>query len=263
MTAMTAMIEARGIVVRHGRDPVLHGVDAAVRAGRVLAVLGPNGAGKSTLLGALAGDLRPAAGSLTFDGRPLAGWRPRDLARHRAVLPQNAVAAPDFLVEEVVALGRLPFARSAEALDDARAVADALRDAGAEALAGRLYGALSGGERQRVQWARLLAQIWSRTTRPGAVLLDEPTAAMDLAHQTALLREARALAGRGLAVAAVLHDVNAAALYADDALLLRDGRVVGSGPVAELLQPSPLTACFGVPVERLTRADGRPAFVVG
>ncbi|MCG5243799.1 ATP-binding cassette domain-containing protein, partial [Azospirillum doebereinerae] len=107
---MTAMIEARGIVVRHGRDPVLHGVDAAVRAGRVLAVLGPNGAGKSTLLGALAGDLRPAAGSLTFDGRPLAGWRPRDLARRRAVLPQNAVAAPDFLVEEVVALGRLPFA---------------------------------------------------------------------------------------------------------------------------------------------------------
>ncbi|MBP2227859.1 iron complex transport system ATP-binding protein [Azospirillum agricola] len=257
------MIEARGIDVRQGRRRVLHGVDATVRAGRVLALLGPNGAGKSTLLAAMAGDLRPSAGSLTFEGRPLAAWSPRDLARRRAVLPQHATAAADFLVEEVVALGRLPFARSAEALDDRDAVAAVLRDSGADSLAGRRYGALSGGERQRVQWARLLAQLWSRAPRPAAVLLDEPTAAMDMVHQTGVLRQAAALARRGLAVAVVLHDVNAAALHADDALLLRDGRVVGAGPVGGLLQPGPLADCFGVPVERLTRADGRPAFVVG
>lgn len=259
------MIEARAIAVRHGRRSILEDVSVSVRPGRLLAILGPNGAGKSTLLGLLAGERRPDRGEVLIDGRPSAGWSPRELARCRAVMPQSASAAADFLVEEVVALGRLPFARSQHALQDGEAVEESIRTAGVAPLAGRRYGVLSGGERQRVQWARVLAQLWSRD-REGhgrALLLDEPTSAMDLRHQGALLSQARRLAGGGMAVAAVLHDLNLAAAYADDVLLLREGRTVAGGPAAEVLTPGPLSECFGVRVERLSRSDGRAVFAVG
>lgn len=263
------MIEARNTTVHHGRRSILEDVSASVRPGRLLAVLGPNGAGKSTLLGLLAGERRPDRGEVLIDGRPSAGWSPRELARCRAVMPQSASAAADFLVEEVVALGRLPFARSQHALQDGEAVEESIRTAGVTPLAGRRYGALSGGERQRVQWARVLAQLWCRD-RQGhwqghgrVLLLDEPTSAMDLRHQGALLSQARRLAGGGMAVAAVLHDLNLAAAYADDVLLLREGRTVAGGPATEVLTPEPLSECFGVRVERLSRSDGRAVFAVG
>ncbi|AWK85395.1 heme ABC transporter ATP-binding protein [Azospirillum thermophilum] len=258
------MIEAQEITVRHGHRLILDRVCAVVRPGRLLAILGPNGAGKSTLLGMLAGETAPSGGTVLIGGRPADGWSTRELARYRAVMPQAAGADAEFLTEEVVALGRLPFARTTAALDDAQAVAEAIAAAGAGPLAGRRYGALSGGERQRVQWARVLAQLWSRDAGHGrAVLLDEPTSAMDLRHQGALLAEARRLARRGVAVAAVLHDLNLAAAHADDVLLLSGGRLVASGPAEDLLAPEPLSACYGVPVERLCRADGRPVFATG
>lgn len=259
------MIEAKCIAVRHGRRGILEDVSASVQSGRLLAILGPNGAGKSTLLALLAGERRPDRGDVLIAGRPAGDWNPRELARCRAVMPQSASAAADFLVEEVVALGRLPFARSQAALLDGEAVEESIRTAGVAPLAGRRYGALSGGERQRVQWARVLAQLWSREA-PGhgqVLLLDEPTSAMDLRHQGALLSQAQRLARSGMAVAAVLHDLNLAAAYADEVLLLREGRPVASGPVAEVLTPDPLSDCFGVRVERLARADGRAVFAVG
>lgn len=258
------MIEARDITVRHGRRTTLDRVSAMVRPGRLLAILGPNGAGKSTLLGVLAGETRPSGGTVLICGRPADRWNPRELSRYRAVLPQSAGGDGGFLAEEIVELGRLPFARSPDALDDAQAVAEAIAAAGAGPLVGQRYGSLSGGERQRVQWARILAQLWSRDAQHGrVVLLDEPTSAMDLRHQGALLAEARRLSHRGVAVAAVLHDLNLAAAYADDVLLLSGGRLVACGPAEELLAPGPLSACYGVPVERLSRADGRPVFATG
>lgn len=259
------MIEARNTTVHHGRRSILQDVSASVRPGRLLAILGPNGAGKSTLLGLLAGDRRPDGGEVLIDDRPSSRWTARELARCRAVMPQSASAAADFLVEEVVALGRLPFARSQAALQDGEAVEESIRTAGVAPLAGRRYGALSGGERQRVQWARVLAQLWCRESRGHGrvLLLDEPTSAMDLRHQGALLSQARRLAGGGMAVAAVLHDLNLAAAYADDVLLLREGRTVAAGPAAEVLAPDPLSECFGVRVERLSRSDGRAVFAVG
>ncbi|GLU88563.1 MULTISPECIES: heme ABC transporter ATP-binding protein [Agromyces] len=240
-----AALEARSLCVEIDGARLLHEVDFAAHAGRVHALIGPNGAGKSTLLAALSGDLPAASGEVRLGDAPLAGRSPKALARERAVLTQDHRVSFPFPVREVVAMGRHPWARSPEAeLDDA-IVDDALAVTDVSHLAHRTVPSLSGGERARVALARVLAQ------RTPVLMLDEPTAALDLKHQEDVLRLARSHAQRGDTVLVVLHDLNLAAAYADDITLLRGGRVVATGAPAEVLTAERIEAVYGQAVEVL------------
>ncbi|CAH0123151.1 Hemin import ATP-binding protein HmuV [Microbacterium sp. Bi121] len=226
-----SVLTASGITVRpvSGAKPILEDAAIEVRAGEVHALVGPNGAGKSTLFGVLAGDVAPEAGSVSIDGRSVRAMRPRELARTRAVLLQeNAVSFP-FSAEQVVRMGRAPWARTPSEADDDAAVAAAMRATEVDGLAHRSVSSLSGGERARVALARVLAQATP------ILLLDEPTASLDLKHHEDVMRLVRASADAGAAVAVVLHDLNAALAHADRVTLLTAGRVVGTGKPAEVL----------------------------
>ncbi len=237
--------EARGLVVRLGGRTVLDGVALTATAGRLTALVGPNGAGKSTLLAALAGDLAPEAGEVLVRGRNVAGWAPAELAMRRSVLPQSASLAFPFPVGDVVRMGRAPWSGTpAEDADD-EAVAWALAATETAEFAGRPFAELSGGERARVALARVLAQ------RAGLLLLDEPTAALDLRHQELVLRLARERAAAGDAVVVVLHDLGLAAAYADEVTVLDGGRVAASGPPAEVFDCALLSEVYRHPVEVL------------
>ncbi|MDY0069550.1 MAG: heme ABC transporter ATP-binding protein [Porticoccaceae bacterium] len=224
---------------------LLEDVSFAVEQGEVLAILGPNGAGKSTLLRVLCGEWPATTGTVTFNGRPIQHWRPADKARAMGVLPQDTSLEFPFTVEEVVMLGRTPH-RSGQARDRA-IVAETLAAVDGGHLRGRIYTRLSGGEKQRVQLARVLAQIWEeRDGQHRLLLLDEPTASFDLAHQQLTLDLVRRLAGQGFAVVMVLHDLNMAARCATRMLLLSCGRVWECGPPEAVLTPDNIREVFGV-----------------
>jgi iron complex transport system ATP-binding protein len=226
--------------------PLLQSVSLALQPGHLHAVLGPNGAGKSTLLRLLAGERSPDQGEVTLAGRPLRDWSAAALARQRAVLPQQDELDFGFRVEEVVALGRLPCPRQAPAQERALQQ-QVLQATGALHLWGRAYPGLSGGERRRVQLARVLAQVWEPlNTGPRYLLLDEPTASLDLAHQHGCLAAARAFASQGNGVIAILHDPNLALAHADTVSLLHEGRVLASGTPAAVLTPARLREAFGI-----------------
>ncbi len=247
---------ARELRYRAGGRLLLDGVSLSLEPGQVHALLGPNGAGKTTLLRLLAGEQRPESGSIELNARALASLGARELARQRAVLPQVHGLSFAFTGAQVVALGRLPCARHAPARE-AEIVREALELAGVGALAERSYPTLSGGERARVQLARVVAQVWEPLSDGVArfLLLDEPTASLDLAHQHDCLRAVRELARRGLGVLVILHDPNLALRYASRATLLRDGRMLATGAPEEVITAEALEQLYGVPV-RLVRANG-------
>ncbi len=242
---------------------LLGGVCIDVIPGEVHAVLGPNGAGKSTLLRLLAGDIEPDEGGVTLDSRPLPAWPLHQLAQRRAVLPQHDSLRFGFTARQVVALGRLPFAGAGSA-DDTRIVHEALTATGVEVLANRRYPTLSGGERARVQLARVLAQLWpdARDPSPRYLLLDEPTASLDLAHQYECLKQMRRFAANGGGVLAVLHDPNQALIFSHRVTLLSGGRVFASGRAADVLTADRLSELYGLPLEIHTSLNGYPVIGV-
>ncbi len=229
---------------------LLDNVSLSATAGELHAVLGPNGAGKSTLLRLLSGEWAPSSGKVLFDGRPLHQWAPQALARVRAVLPQRETLNFSFTAEEVVALGRLPHRAQEPALEQA-IIDAAIATAGVSHLSTRQYPTLSGGERSRVQLARVLTQIWQAPAAPASrcLLLDEPTASLDLAHQHHCLQIARELSKQKVAVLAVLHDPNLVLAYADRVTVLCCGQVVASGVPTEVLTPALLSRIYGIPVQ--------------
>ncbi|MFF7605465.1 heme ABC transporter ATP-binding protein [Streptomyces parvulus] len=239
------LAEADAVRVLLGGRPVLDGVGVRVRAGEVLALVGPNGAGKSTLLGVLAADVPPAEGVVRVHGRPAGEWSAPELALRRAVLPQSASLSFPFPVAEVVRMGRAPWAGGEREAEDDAAVAEAMARTEVAGFAGRPFSALSGGERARVALARVLAQ------RAPLLLLDEPTAALDLRHQELVLRLCRERARAGDAVVVVLHDLALAAAYADRVAVLRAGRIAAEGPPAEVFAEDLLSEVYDQPVEVL------------
>ena len=209
-----------------------------LRPGEITAICGPNGAGKSTLLTVLAGLLAPAAGTASLDGAPLATIPARSRAQAIGYLPQNAEIAWDIDVATLAGLGRLPW-RSSPA-DDRAAINEALVATDLVPLASRPMSKLSGGERARALLARVLAG------KPRWVLADEPLAALDLAHQAALLRTFRALASEGVGVVLVLHDLARAMNGADRAVVLDKGRIVADGPPPLALSGKQIARTWGV-----------------
>lgn len=237
------LAEASGLRVRLGGREVLTGVSLAARAGEVLALVGPNGAGKSTLLAALAADLPADEGVVRVCGRPTAQWPARELALRRAVLPQAAALSFPFTVEDVVRMGRAPWAGTALEEDDDRVVREAMASTEVGEFASRPFSALSGGERARVALARVLAQ------RTPLLLLDEPTAALDLRHQELVLRLCRERAAAGDAVVVVLHDLGLAAACADRVAVLRGGALAVEGAPGEVFTAELLSEVYRQPVE--------------
>ncbi|GIG67155.1 heme ABC transporter ATP-binding protein [Phytomonospora endophytica] len=238
----TDFLAATDISVSLGGRRVLREVSLTVRTGEVLALVGPNGAGKSTLLAALAADL-PSTGDITLAGRPIGDWTVAELARHRSVLPQHPTLSFPFPVADVVAMGRAPWATTEAADEDEAVVTEAMELCEVTAFAERPFGSLSGGERARVALARVLAQ------RTPLVMLDEPTAALDLRHQELVMRVCRARAGSGDAVVVVLHDLGLAAAYCDRVAVMHDGRVAACGSPREVFAAELLSEVYRQPVD--------------
>jgi iron complex transport system ATP-binding protein len=241
------------LAVSLGNRRVLQGVDAVFRPGKVTAILGPNGSGKSTLVRALAGLVDADAGFVRLGGKLVGRLEPRERARAIGYLPQDASVHWNVPVESLVALGRMPHRSpfAGMSAEDEAAIAEAMAATDITAFTGRLIGELSGGERARVLLARVLAG------RPQWLLADEPLAALDPAHQLGLLDSLRDLAGQGMGVVIVLHDLIQAARAADDVLLLREGKVVAFGPANEALGHQPLRDAFGVEVMVIGDESGR------
>ncbi len=239
----SVLIEARGVCAELGGQRVLDNVDLGVCAGEVLALVGPNGAGKSTLLNVLAGDVRATGGSVLVAGAALESWTHAELALRRAVLPQQVAVAFPFLVDHVVRMGRSPWRRTRASEDDDEVVGDVLEQADVVHLTWRQFTSLSGGERARVGLARVLAQ------RTQILMLDEPTASLDVRHQELVLQIARSRAADGDGVVVVLHDLGLAGAYADRVVVMDQGRVVADGPPREVLTPSLLSAVYQHDIE--------------
>ncbi|MGW0324275.1 heme ABC transporter ATP-binding protein [Nocardia sp. NPDC003183] len=239
----TVTLRATGLTVERGTRTVLDEVDFQVAAGEIVALVGPNGAGKSSLLAALAGELEPSAGTVKLEGHALSHWTPADMARRRAVLPQSHAVGFPFTAREVVAMGRAPWLHTPAAGDDDALISASLAATDVTHLATRVFPSLSGGERARVALARVLAQDTA------TLLLDEPTAALDLGHQEAVLRLAATRAAEGAAVVVVVHDLGVAAAYADRVTVLDAGRVAADGPPREILTRELLTAVYHHPVD--------------
>ncbi len=247
---MIALLAACEIDAGYAADAplALRHVSLSLVSGEMVGVVGPNGSGKSTLVRALSRVLRPRAGTVLLAGKDLyALVSARDAARAIGVVPQSASLSLAFTVREIVGMGRAPYASprlfASPTARDAEITEDALRAAGVHALAERVATTLSGGEWQRVLLARALAQ------QPSVLLLDEPTAHLDLAHQWETLTQARALAHEGgKAVLAVLHDLNLAAAFCDRLLLLSEGRIAAQGTPAEVLTPALLEKVYGARV---------------
>ena len=222
---------------------MLHGVSVAAPRGVVLGLLGPNGSGKTTLLRLMSGTLTPSWGTVTIDGKDVSALSRRDLARKIAVVPQETHSAFDFSVLDIVLMGRYPHLGPFE-LEDARDLAiarDALAALGVDHLRGRPFGSLSGGEKQRVVIAGALAQA------SDALLLDEPTASLDLGYQleiASLLVELNRSRGTTLVVST--HDLNLAAALCTDVVMLREGRVLAHGSVADVLTAANVRQLYGV-----------------
>ncbi len=246
------MLEIQNLSVAYGNFLALRQVSLTAREGEVVAVIGPNGAGKSTLIRAVSGVVAPKEGLIRVGGRDAARLSPIERARYMAVVPQARALPPDFSVYQTVLLGRTPHLNwlgSAGESDHAR-VRRALALTETDHLARRPVGTLSGGEQQRVLLARALAQDTP------LLLLDEPTTHLDLRHQSTLLKLVRRLAtDQGLAVLMVLHDLNAAALFADRIALLAAGRVFAQGRPAAVLTRQNLSEVFQIPVTILPHPD--------
>ena len=262
-------LEARGVTVHLGGTPILTEVDLDLRRGEVTVLVGPNGAGKSTLFGVLAGDIAPLAGTVRIiAGSPAAGGsasreladvsalRPKELSRRRAVQMQDSRLAFSFTARDAVEMGRAPWAGTPEEERDDEVIAAALAAGEVTHLAARQVPSLSGGERSRVAFARLLAQ------ETEILLLDEPTAALDIRHQEHVIAAARGRARAGATVMVIVHDLSLAAAYADRIVLLEDGRVRAVGSPAEVLTAELLSEVYQHPVTVLTAPEGGELLIV-
>jgi iron complex transport system ATP-binding protein len=250
---VTTLLEARQLCVERGGRPVLEGVDLALQAGEALALVGPNAAGKSTLIRALAGLLPERSGCVLLQGRPLVEC-PRSLrARTLALVAADLDSRTALSVQESVRLGRYPHRGPFTPMrpHDNDVIERVLRQTGVWNLRQRSIATLSAGEKQRVALARGLAQ------EPAVLLLDEPAAHLDVGHGLQLFRMLDDVRTRGVAVLAVVHDLQRAALWAERVALLADGRIAGLGPPDEVLLSSACAQAFGVRISA-HRVPGQP-----
>jgi iron complex transport system ATP-binding protein len=241
---LSLLLEARELVVERGPSRVLHGASLALREGEALALVGPNAAGKSTLLRTMAGLLRARSGEVRLKDQRFDAWKRDAWARAIALVAAEEEGGSSLQVADRVALGRYPHRGPFRPLTahDRDAVDRALAQTGIEHLAGRALGTLSAGERQLAALARGLAQ------EPEVLLLDEPAAHLDIGHQLRLFAVLDEVRRRGVAVLAVVHDLQRAGAWAERMALLFDGRVIDEGPPSTVLAGKGAAEAFGVSV---------------
>ena len=235
-------ISAQNLTYEVEGKTLLDGVDLHADRGQLVGLIGPNGAGKTTLLRTISGILRHRQGSVRLEGSDLTSLSPRDVAATLALVPQIAPYTYGFTSIELVLMGRYPHLGrfEIEGREDDRIARDAMRLTETEQFSDRTLDTLSGGERQRVFVARALAQ------QPRILLMDEPTANLDVLHQLKVLDLVRQLVDDGLTAVAAIHDLNMAARYCDKLVLLSDGRVLAEGTPNEVLTPETIESAFGV-----------------
>jgi iron complex transport system ATP-binding protein len=241
------MLEAQNISVNYGERVAVDGVSLRAAPCEVTAIVGPNGAGKSTLLRALNGAILPASGEVLLDGKPLRSFARRTIGRRIAVVAQEAELRFPVTVMEFILGGRYAWSGAGawgwETERDVEVAQEVLRETGLEDFSARLMSELSGGERQRAVLARALA------AEAGILLLDEPTANLDLAHQAALLQLVRSRCDeKGASAVFVTHDINLAAEFANHVLLLLKGKALAAGSPREVLTPELLRKVFEIRV---------------
>ena len=259
MSAAAVRVRVAGVSCRYDAIPALEDVTLEVGAGEMVGVVGPNGSGKTTLLRAVHGLLAPVRGSVLLEGKDLRDVGAREIASGIGGVPQHSRDGFGFTVREVVMMGRYPHQRplAGDTPADAAAVRSALERTRTWHLRGRRLEAVSGGERQRVLLARALAQ------EPRVLLLDEPTAHLDLGFQLEMMDLIADLSHAGLAVIAALHDLNLAAMYCPRLVLLVDGRIAAVGPAGDVLRPDRLRAVYGAEVAvQVHPLTGRPSVTV-
>lgn len=248
-----AMLRVEGLGFRYeaGRPAALEGVSFEIMAGTITAILGPNGAGKTTLLHVLLGLRKAASGQIWLAGRSLGAYTRRELSQWMGLVPQSEYLPFDYSVLEYVVLGRAPYLGLLDlpGEEDARVAREALATVGVDGLAARPIPELSGGELQLVLIARALAQ------QPRVLLLDEPSSHLDLSNRNATLRVMKQLRRAGTTILFSTHDPDAAALAADNLVLMKQGRILHAGPVAETFTSEKLSETYGMRIEVL-RSDG-------
>lgn len=257
------MLRIADLNVSLGRRTILQNLDLDARPGAVTVVLGPNGSGKSTLIRAASGELR-YSGSVKLEGMEVARTAPWRLAGRRAVLAQNTPVAFPFTVAEIVGLGLHSGVAAAEpgtATTDI--VQAALTETDMAEHAARPFPELSGGQQARVHLARVRAQVWQPTAADGPrwLFLDEPVAALDIAHQLAVMRVMRRFADRGGGVIAVMHDLNLSAMVADRIVLMNEGRILAEGAPADVLCNATLSQAYGCAI-RVGQAPAQGPYVL-
>ncbi|HEX3704046.1 MAG TPA: ABC transporter ATP-binding protein [Vicinamibacterales bacterium] len=240
------MLRAADVSFSYEAAPVLHRVSFVVSPGRIVGLLGPNGSGKTTLLRIMAGTLSPRSGSVQIDEADISTLSRRDVAKRLAVVPQETHSTFDFTVLDIVLMGRYPHlgAFELEGGSDLAIARDALAATGTLALEHRLFATLSGGEKQRVVIAGALAQA------SHALLLDEPTASLDLGYQLAIAQLLTRLNhDRGTTMLVSTHDLNFAASLCSELVLIRDGRIIAQGATDVVLTVSNVRAVYDVDAE--------------
>jgi iron complex transport system ATP-binding protein len=257
------MLRARDLSWRANGRQIVDGVELSCGSGQLNLIVGPNGAGKSTLLKLLSGQLRPHAGEIRYGDADLRSITPQRVATIRAVLSQNVQIAFPLRVREVVMMGRYPHFLGRPSAEDERVCAEVMRVFDVADMADRDVLTLSGGEQQRVHFARVLAQIWLPVPGPGRYLfLDEPLTFLDIFHQFQFMKTLQELARReDLVVAGAVHDLNLAARFADQVLLLHRGKVVAAGAREQVLTPGNIGAAFGLAPTILRSSAGHPFLV--
>lgn len=238
-------VAVRNLSARLGGCLILGDVSFTAEAGEVTAIVGPNGSGKTTAMRCITGDLA-YGGNVAINGRDVTTYRPWELAAIRAVLPQASTLAFPFTVLEVVRLGLM----SGASADREEVASRALARVGLAGFEGRFYQELSGGEQARAQLARVLAQVWHPLPdgAPRWLLLDEPVASLDIAHQRVVMALARDFAAEGGGVVAVMHDLNLTAGFADRMVLLAGGSVLGEGPPNHVMTDATLSEAYACDV---------------
>ncbi len=243
------MIKVNNVSYSVGKKQILENVSFEAKPGEIMAIIGANGAGKSTLLKLLCNEMLHSAGQIRFNEKDLDDYPLKELARKRAVLTQHNTLSLSFTVKELVLMGRYPHFDGQPTEHDIQMVIEAMQATGVTMMAGRTYETLSGGEQQRVQLARVIAQI--QDVPNGWLFLDEPTNGLDILHQQQLLIQARDMADRGYGVICILHDINLAAAYADQIMILKQGKVQALGNPEEVVTCENLHDAFGIKVQLL------------
>ncbi|MBB4200918.1 iron complex transport system ATP-binding protein [Rhodoblastus sphagnicola] len=248
---MNAFIEVENVSYAVNGRTLIDSISVGFDPGEFVVIIGPNGAGKSTLLRLLSGELRPSSGRIAWSGEPVENFSPARLALRRAVMAQGASLAFPYPVHEVARQGLVVVGRRLPRAQADKIVARSLAVSGVQHLSHRNFQTLSGGEQQRARFARALCQLKTGQGRGcvcQALLLDEPTSSLDLEHQLALMRAARAIVATGVTVIAIVHDLNIAARFADRLIALADGRIVADGPATEVINEALMRNVFRAPV---------------